>query len=52
MAIFAFLLEGAVVWIGVASGTSCKIHVLETRRASDSIRLVARFAFHLLVEAG
>ncbi len=38
--------------VAVASGTSCKIHVFETRRGAGRIRFVARFAFHLLVEAG
>lgn len=52
MALFAFLLKRAVMRIRVASGASCEIHIFEAGRAAGGIRLVAGFAFHLLMQTG
>ena len=52
MTIFAFLLERAVMRIGVARGARREIHVLKTRRAARRVRFVARLAFNLHVKTG
>lgn len=47
VALFAALLEGALVWIRVAVCTGLKFHILIARRPASHVRLVAFFASYL-----